>query len=76
MTSHADPKDAATATHCSCGAHDSQAEHDAADHAARSRRALEFAAMRAVFPRDGERRRFPRAPAAADDPMDDPKERP
>ena len=73
MDSDADSNDAA-ATRCSCGVHHSQAEHDAADHAARSRRALEFAAMKAVFPRDGERRRFPRAPAAPHDSSDKTRE--
>jgi nitrate/nitrite transport system substrate-binding protein len=55
---------------CSCGQHASQAEHDAArsteppltaDCEALNRRTLESAVMRAVFPNDGERRRFLRA---------------
>ncbi len=54
---------------CSCGAHASQAEHDAADplagEEALSRRVMEQAAMRALFPRDAERRRFIRAVGAS-----------
>jgi len=47
---------------CSCGQHASEAEHDAAAALPSvedsQRRALEGAVMRAVFPRDAERRRF------------------
>ncbi|HLF22274.1 MAG TPA: CmpA/NrtA family ABC transporter substrate-binding protein, partial [Burkholderiales bacterium] len=47
---------------CSCGQHANQAAHDAAAAAPSledsHRRVLETAVMRAVFPRDGERRRF------------------
>ncbi len=55
---------------CSCGKHHSQAEHDAAQAAdlpveageeSLNRRTIESAIMRAVFPDDGERRRFLRA---------------
>ncbi len=57
---------------CSCGKHHSQAEHDAAQAKAAdlpveaneeslNRRTIESAIMRAVFPDDGERRRFLRA---------------
>ncbi|PKO33982.1 MAG: nitrate ABC transporter substrate-binding protein [Betaproteobacteria bacterium HGW-Betaproteobacteria-7] len=57
---------------CSCGKHHSQAEHDAASAQAAdlpieaneeslNRRTIESAIMRAVFPDDGERRRFLRA---------------
>jgi nitrate/nitrite transport system substrate-binding protein len=56
---------------CNCGAHSSQAEHDAADSLATageeglSQRVMEQAAMRALFPRDAERRRFIRAVGAS-----------
>ena len=51
---------------CSCGQHSSQADHDAdasaplngASEEALSRRVLESAAMRALFPHDATRRRF------------------
>jgi nitrate/nitrite transport system substrate-binding protein len=57
---------------CTCGKHHSQAEHDAAaartvdlpsdaNEEALNRRTIESAVMRAVFPDDGERRRFLRA---------------
>ena len=57
---------------CSCGKHHSQAEHDAAlakaadlpveaNEESLNRRTIESAIMRAVFPDDGERRRFLRA---------------
>ncbi len=49
-------------THCSCGRHGSQAEHDAAlaqdDADALNRRVVQGAVMRALFPQDAERRRF------------------
>src|SRR5690349_18399745 len=46
---------------CSCGQHHSQEAHDAAEALsleASERRVLETAVMRAVFPKDVERRRF------------------
>jgi nitrate/nitrite transport system substrate-binding protein len=52
---------------CTCGRHGSQAEHDAAESLqderleTLNRRALEGAAMRALFPQDSVRRRFLRA---------------
>ena len=57
---------------CSCGKHHSQAAHDAAlakaadlpveaNEESLNRRTIESAIMRAVFPDDGERRRFLRA---------------
>jgi nitrate/nitrite transport system substrate-binding protein len=59
---------------CSCGAHASQSDHDA-DHAragrhddsldALNRRALQSAAMRALFPHDAARRKFIRAVGAS-----------
>ena len=61
----------ALARGCNCGAHSSQAEHDAADSLATageeglSQRVMEQAAMRALFPRDAERRRFIRAVGAS-----------
>ncbi|GAB2181092.1 CmpA/NrtA family ABC transporter substrate-binding protein [Denitratisoma sp. agr-D3] len=50
-------------TSCSCGRHGSQAEHDAQAQAeeALNREALQGAVMRALFPEDGERRRFLKA---------------
>src|SRR6185369_9788931 len=42
---------------CSCGAHASQAEHDQSEEAP-SRRAIETAVMRALFPEDAVRRKF------------------
>ncbi len=52
---------------CSCGRHSSQEEHDVAESLSleqAQRRALEGAVMRAVFPRDAERRRFLQAVGA------------
>ncbi len=52
---------------CSCGAHGSQAEHEAAaaaDEAIRLKRVVEGAVMRAIFPVDAERRRFLQAVGA------------
>ncbi|MDE2185637.1 MAG: nitrate ABC transporter substrate-binding protein [Thiomonas sp. 13-66-29] len=52
---------------CACGRHVSQAAHDAEDRIDTTdplqlnRRAIETAVMRAIFPDDGERRRFLRA---------------
>jgi len=58
-----DPFDPAQSiARCSCGNHGSQAEHDAAlahgDVDALNRRVVQSAVMRALFPRDAERRRF------------------
>ncbi|MFF8799687.1 MULTISPECIES: CmpA/NrtA family ABC transporter substrate-binding protein [unclassified Methylobacterium] len=51
---------------CSCGAHASQAEHDAAPTGeAALERAVEGAVMRALFPQDAERRAFLRSVGAA-----------
>lgn len=59
---------------CTCGAHRSQVEHEAAagtdlppgaNEEALGRRVLESAAMRALFPRDETRRRFLRAVGAS-----------
>ena len=57
---------------CGCGLHHTQAEHDAAEEASRlasggealHARVVESAVMRALFPRDSERRRFLRAVGA------------
>jgi nitrate/nitrite transport system substrate-binding protein len=43
---------------CNCGRHASPEEHDIAEVDALNRRALETAVMRALFPRDAERRRL------------------
>jgi len=43
---------------CSCGQHASQSEHELAEAEALNRRVIESAVMRALFPRDIERRRF------------------
>jgi len=43
---------------CSCGRHESSAEHDAATGEALAERAVEQAVMRAMFPHDDVRRRF------------------
>ncbi len=49
-------------SHCSCGHHASQGEHDAAlasdDVDALNSRVVQTAVMRALFPHDGERRKF------------------
>ena len=51
---------------CACGEHASQAEHDAqTSDETRFGRVVEGAVMRAVFPRDGERRAFLRAVGAS-----------
>jgi len=57
-----DPSDA-PASGCSCGRHTSEADHAAAAPAGglASRRVLEEAVLRALFPADAERRRFLRA---------------
>jgi nitrate/nitrite transport system substrate-binding protein len=55
-----DPK--STLSHCSCGHHGSQSEHDAAlagdDVDTLNSRVVQTAVMRALFPHDGERRKF------------------
>ena len=43
---------------CSCGHHDSQAEHELAEAEALNRRVIETTVMRALFPKDAERRKF------------------
>lgn len=43
---------------CSCGQHSSQAEHELDDANALNRRVIESTVMRALFPKDAERRRF------------------
>ncbi|MCW5591205.1 MAG: ABC transporter substrate-binding protein, partial [Burkholderiales bacterium] len=60
------PFDAGSRLTCSCGKHASAAEHDAGarDAEALSGRALQTAMMKALFPRDAERRRFLRAVGA------------
>jgi nitrate/nitrite transport system substrate-binding protein len=57
-----DPFDGGKALRCACGRHADAAEHDAE---ARSGPALRAAAMRALFPRDAERRRFLQAVGAS-----------
>ncbi|HEY8554933.1 MAG TPA: CmpA/NrtA family ABC transporter substrate-binding protein, partial [Burkholderiales bacterium] len=56
----------APASGCSCGRHTSEADHAAAASAGglASRRVLEEAVLRALFPQDAERRRFLRAVGA------------
>ncbi len=70
MSAFKDPFNDHAALGCSCGKHHSQAEHEAAmaadlplqaNEESLNRRTLESAIMRAVFPEDGERRRFLRA---------------
>ncbi|MGV8893909.1 MAG: CmpA/NrtA family ABC transporter substrate-binding protein [Burkholderiaceae bacterium] len=43
---------------CSCGQHISEAEHQKAESEALNRRVVETTIMRALFPEDGQRRRF------------------
>ena len=43
---------------CTCGLHGDQAEHEKADLQQMNQRAIQTAAMRALFPQDSERRRF------------------
>ncbi|MGE0416559.1 MAG: CmpA/NrtA family ABC transporter substrate-binding protein [Acetobacteraceae bacterium] len=50
---------------CSCGAHGSQAEHEAATGDARLERVVAAGVMRAMFPRDAERRSFLKAVGAS-----------
>ena len=49
---------------CGCGRHATRAEHDRASAEHLSQRALESATLRALFPRDGERRGFIKAVGA------------
>ena len=69
MTLFHDPFDARAvlASGCSCGAHASQAEHDAdgLEGDAGIGRVVQGAVMRALFPRDAERRAFLRSVGAA-----------
>ena len=67
MSAFKDPFNETSALGCACGKHHSQAEHEAAlaadlplaaNEESLNRRTLESAIMRAVFPEDGERRRF------------------
>ena len=50
---------------CSCGKHADEVEHAAVEEAAISQRVIESTVMRALFPRDAERRRFLSAVGAA-----------
>ena len=54
------PFDPAATLHagCSCGHHASQAEHAIAEEETLNRRVIESTVMRALFPKDEERRRF------------------
>ena len=62
MSLFRDPFDERVRLDCGCGRHESAAAHDAAANAeAVSARALKSAALRALFPRDSDRRRFLRA---------------
>ena len=56
----ANPFDANAILHggCSCGQHNSQTEHALAEEEALSQRVIQSTVMRALFPRDTERRRF------------------
>jgi nitrate/nitrite transport system substrate-binding protein len=58
-----DPFDAQTRLRatCSCGEHDSQHEHDLDEVEGLNRRVIQSTVMRALFPRDDERRRFLRS---------------
>jgi nitrate/nitrite transport system substrate-binding protein len=56
-----DPYGEKTRLACPCGRHANQAEHDRAGAEQLSERALETAIVKALFPRDGERRRFLKA---------------
>src|SRR4051812_29033714 len=65
MSAFKDPFDPSESlgARCSCGAHDSQAEHDSAlpldsGEETLNRRVIESAVMRAIFPHDDSRRRF------------------
>ena len=67
MSIFKDPYDAKHKLGCSCGQHASQEAHNAAESLTQEqahRRVLESAVMRAVFPKDGERRRFLQAVGA------------
>jgi nitrate/nitrite transport system substrate-binding protein len=48
----------ATLHGCSCGRHASQADHELAEAEALNRRVIETTVMKALFPRDAERRKF------------------
>jgi nitrate/nitrite transport system substrate-binding protein len=67
MAALKDPFDPDTALGCSCGHHANQAEHDrheratALDDEAFSRRLVEATLLKAIFPRDSQRRRFLKA---------------
>lgn len=50
---------------CSCGCHASQAEHDLAEVEALNQRVIQSTVMRALFPEDGERRKFLRSVGAS-----------
>ncbi|MDB5797760.1 MAG: nitrate transporter substrate-binding protein [Paucimonas sp.] len=50
---------------CSCGGHASQAEHEQAGLEAMNRRVIQSTVMRALFPRDAERRHFLRSVGAS-----------
>jgi nitrate/nitrite transport system substrate-binding protein len=50
---------------CNCGRHGSQAEHELAETETLNRRVIEAAVMRALFPKDAERRRFLKAVGAS-----------
>jgi nitrate/nitrite transport system substrate-binding protein len=60
-----DPYGADARLTCACGEHATPAEHDRASAEALSNQAVETAILKALFPRDGERRRFLRAVGAA-----------
>ena len=60
-----DPFDANTAMGCACGRHRDEGEHASdTNRESASARALQTAALRALFPRDAQRRRFLRAVGA------------
>jgi len=63
MSAFSDPFDPTSRRGCSCGQHASQAAHDL-DESGASRRLMENALLRAVIPRDRERRAFLRAVGA------------
>ena len=55
------PLDANASLACACGRHASRSEHERESAETLSRRAIETAIVKALFPRDAERRRFLRA---------------
>jgi nitrate/nitrite transport system substrate-binding protein len=63
MSAYNDPFDPTSRRGCSCGRHATQAAHDLDEQQA-SRRVIENALMRAVFPADAQRRAFLRAVGA------------